>query len=305
VSLNTRSRFVSAIDRMFGGLFAVPAALLEGRASKTKLLAQLERDRIEGRSKLELTGELKLKEIELAAECVAKERQVNGLLNLASVTQIALEDLRDSQSSGTEADATGDISNDWLNWFQSYAEKASAENIQQLWGRILVGESKEPGSISLTTLRVLSETDQRLAELFQKHTTDAFAGQFIFKSSDALKGEKLLELAALEDAGYLREVNGTISLNWKFDDKGQFMHRSGNLVLIAEGPPKLEFQIAVILIARAGRELLTVLPAIAADKPYRRLVDLLPPSTISIKLGLVVAQPAPDQIRWIETERLK
>jgi hypothetical protein len=306
VSLNTRSRFVSAVDRMFGGLFAVPAALLEGRAARTKLLAQIDRDRIEARSKLELAGELKLKEFELAAECVAKERETRRLLNLASVTQLALEDLRDTSAASAEPDIPGDISDDWLNWFQSYAEKATSDDIQQIWGRILAGESKKPGSISLTTLRVLSETDQRLAELFQKYTAGAFMEQFIFKSDKELKGEKLLDLTALEDAGYLREVNGMLGLTWKFDDKGQFVQRgSGNIVFVAEGPPGLQFRVSVILISRAGRELLTVLPAIEPDMAFRRLVELLPPATTSIKLGTVVAQPTPGEISWTEIERLK
>lgn len=305
VSLNTKSRFVSAVDRMFGGVFAVPAALLEGRAARAKLLSQLERSRIEARAKLELEGELKLKQIELAAECLAKQQQMKRLLNLGSVTHVALEDLRENEASDAAQDVPGDISEDWLNWFQSYAEKASAEDIQQLWGKILAGEAKKPGSFSLATLRVLSETDQALAELFQKHTANAFRGQFIFKSDNDLRGENLLELTSLEDVGFLREVNGMLQMNWKFDDTGQFINCIGKVVFVAEGPPNQEFQISVILIARAGRELLTVLPPIAADQAYRKLAELMPPSTTSVKLGLVVAEPEPRQIKWIETERLK
>jgi hypothetical protein len=228
VSLNTKSRFVSALDRMFGGMFAIPAAFLEGRAAKAKLLSELDRERTQALAKLQLAGELNLEEIELAAECIAKQREVQRVLNLGSVAEIALEDLRGEGAE--ESGPAGDISDDWLNWFQDFAEKASSEEVRTLWGKILAGEAKSPGRFSIGTLRTIAEVDQTIARVFQKYADHLLFGQFIIKP-DEVKGETLLELTSLEDAGLLREVNGMVGFNHTFDDQGTRYFEESGVVL--------------------------------------------------------------------------
>lgn len=307
ISLKAKSRFVSAVDRLFGGIFSIPAAHLEARTERVFLLADLDRKRLRQKAELQIAGELKSEQLELAAAYIAKEREIKRLLNLAAVAEIALEDLRtkESESETIDEGAEEALSEGWLNWFETYAEKASADDVRQLWGNILAGEVRRPGSFSLSTLRVISESDQHLAELFRKHVTDVFGGGFLLKDDEDSKGEELLELSALEDVGFLREVSGTLSLNWKFDDDGRFIHRTGNLAFVADGPAGLEFQIAVILISRAGLDLLGLFPPGPPDKTYRKLATLMPQATTGIKLGVVVAEPTPNQISWLQTEILK
>lgn len=306
VALNARSRFVSAIDRLFGGIFSLPATHLEARAARTRLSADLDRQRMRQKAELQLAGELKLEQLGLAAAYISQERETKRLLNLASVAAFALEDLREGQSErASDENFEGDISDDWLNWFESCAEKATADHVRQLWGKILARESRKPGSFSLSTLRVVSETDQRLAELFQKHVCNVFDGKFLLKDDEDTKGEELLELSALEDAGYLREVSGMLNFTWNFNDEGKFVHRAGNLVFVAEGPAGHQIQVAIILISRAGLDLLTVLPQIPQDGAFRQLATLMPPVTTSIKLGVVLSETGPGQINWMQTEVLK
>ena len=57
---------------------------------------------------------------------------------------------------------------DWLDFFGDYAEKANAEAVRDLWGRVLAGEIRRPGTFSLYTLRILAELDQQVARWFEE-----------------------------------------------------------------------------------------------------------------------------------------
>ena len=303
VSLSTKSRFVSALDRMFGGLFAIPAAFLEERAARVRLQAELDRKRTAELAELELAGELKLKQIELAADCIAKGREARRLLNLASVAQIAIEDLRDHSSASDAGTAASEISDDWLNWFQDFAEKASSESVRTLWGKILAGEARKPGRFSIGTLRTLAEIDHDTALLFQKHIDHLLWDQYIIKPEN-LEGLELLELTALEDAGLLREVNGVLGFDQKFPADGKLDFEQGGAVLELEAPEGTSFRISVILLSRAGRELFSVLHPPPADAALRRIVELVPASVTSATLGVLVDRSG-GQFRWRKTEVIR
>ena len=63
---------------------------------------------------------------------------------------------------------TEDISKDWLNEFRGIACKKSSEDAQNLFTKVLDGEIRKPGSISLRSLSTLADMDQNVAELFQR-----------------------------------------------------------------------------------------------------------------------------------------
>jgi hypothetical protein len=85
------------------------------------------------------------------------------LENRAAATQAALEDLRRSPP---RDDAQSEIEDDWLNYFARLIEDKSSEELQTLFGKILSGEIKRPGSFSLTTMQTLALISKRDAELF-------------------------------------------------------------------------------------------------------------------------------------------
>ncbi|PHX06126.1 hypothetical protein VSPL_25870 [Vibrio splendidus] len=54
------------------------------------------------------------------------------------------------------------VEDDWLFNWQEYAGRVSSEDLQQLWGKILAGEIRKPGSYSYRTLdflKTLSKSD--------------------------------------------------------------------------------------------------------------------------------------------------
>lgn len=76
-----------------------------------------------------------------------------------NVVRFAAEELSHQQPP-PEADVVPPseaLDEDWLTGLQGFAEKASSERIQRLFGRILAGEIRRPGSFSLFTLDVVSK----------------------------------------------------------------------------------------------------------------------------------------------------
>ena len=75
---------------------------------------------------------------------------------------IAIEAGKLLEESPPNANTTGP-SEDWLNVFSSYAEKATSERLRQHWAQILAGEIRGPGTFSLATLQMFSILDSALA----------------------------------------------------------------------------------------------------------------------------------------------
>lgn len=60
-----------------------------------------------------------------------------------------------------------DISDDWLNRFRESACQKSSEEAQELFSKVLEGEIRKPGSISLKSLTTLADIDQNVALYFK------------------------------------------------------------------------------------------------------------------------------------------
>jgi hypothetical protein len=57
---------------------------------------------------------------------------------------------------------------DWVARFFGSAEDITSQQLQELWGRILAGEIRKPGSYSLCTLQLVRNINQEDAELFER-----------------------------------------------------------------------------------------------------------------------------------------
>ncbi|MBU1352104.1 MAG: DUF2806 domain-containing protein [Gammaproteobacteria bacterium] len=59
-----------------------------------------------------------------------------------------------------------ELSDDWLNAFQTEAEKMSSAYMQAVFGKILASEIRKPGSVSLRTISLVAHLDREVAEFF-------------------------------------------------------------------------------------------------------------------------------------------
>jgi Protein of unknown function (DUF2806) len=111
-----------------------------------------------------------LKDAELQFRPVHSEGSRQQQLNLEKISSHAALELLPEQS---VPDAKPD--EDWTARFFDYAKNISSEQMQEVWGRILAGEIKQPGSYSLKTLDIARNITKKDAESFEKIAAMSFA----------------------------------------------------------------------------------------------------------------------------------
>ena len=166
---------------------------------------------------------------------------------------------------------------EWISRFIDVASGISSEELQYLWGKILAGEIRSPGSFSLRTLDTLKNLSKTEAENFVK------LANYVFKSNDKyfytspedyiIKNNimQFLDILALKDAGLIFET----ALEFSFSPltEGQQSHLIyGSLILLFDrsaATPKLPLH--VNLLTKIGVELLQLV-AISPDLEYAKHV---------------------------------
>jgi len=89
--------------------------------------------------------------------------------NVEQAVRNAAKELMDVPSRlGAPQDSVGEISDDWLNAFESEAVNMSSQQMQMLFGKILAGEIRAPGSYSIRTVKLMAQLDNKTATLFKK-----------------------------------------------------------------------------------------------------------------------------------------
>lgn len=104
-------------------------------------------------------------------------------------------DTPDTKSSSEEPGAT------WTSRFMKYVSDLRDEEVFKLWGKILAGEIRKPGSFSLKTLEILHTLDSRDAEIFNKIAPYVINSDFIPEEAFAKTGVQVFKAATLESLG--------------------------------------------------------------------------------------------------------
>ena len=98
-------------------------------------------------------------------------RELRYQKNLDSINLIAAQELQSENDVSDE-----EVDEDWIYRFFSHAQEISTEEMQTLWGKILAGEVKSPGSFSMRTLEILRNLSKSEAEIFQKFSQLSIKG---------------------------------------------------------------------------------------------------------------------------------
>lgn len=260
-SLNKRA--VAAIGRLLGGAVEfLRAPGSEGRKKSTTSMIEAAAD--EAVSSVE-PGQREMFRPIFAAhyrEIFAKHE------NRQAVVAQAVDVLKQIAPGPDNPRAAADpISDDWLNFFAAYAEKAASENLRQTFGYILSGEIQRPGSFSFSTLRIVSELDAQSASLFQRIASRAFSMDAkdptpsVVLKPEGLRGQYLHEMLKLEALGLIQEVGGDFAISTSTAEAGaQIWIRFGRLLLRGEMKKKVYFSLQLVKLTDAGAELCSVIP---------------------------------------------
>ena len=206
------------------------------------------------------------------ADLVRTEDEKRKLTNRLAATKAALEDMRVNPPG---ADATSEIEDDWLNLFVRLAEDKSSEELQLLFGRILSGEIKRPGSFSLRTLLFMSTISKQEAESLTSLLAFAIDGMVIpfqkGKDGRPTDAERFLleELAV----GGSPTVFGGMEVR-HFIDAGQkrLFLASHRGILLENETGGLDVALSGQPITRLGRELISIANSPATDVEFLKQV---------------------------------
>lgn len=156
------------------------------------------------------------------------------------------------------------VDSDWINRFFDYVGEISSEDMQKIWGKILAGEIKSPGSFSKRTLGVISNLSQQEANVFQKILPLIFCSDnnyFVYSKSELLDkyNIKCEDVLLLDECG-LMESSGMLRLNFAMEkDDKDIIYNKNRLVEIVSILDTNKFSIGIYSLTKVAIELLTIL----------------------------------------------
>lgn len=200
-----KTAFVKAVSELVGGVVAIPAA-------KLRQLAQAIDDTTAARSTaaaaLSKAAVSQAAEDPLVLQAAAEMYLPSSLRKVKNRLLVAANSVEHIACNASEShgDAAKPPDEDWMNAFMRFAEDASSERLQDLFGRILAGQVLRPGAFGLSTLRALSELDQTIADDFTKAWSKS-VGESVDYSAEWQRGEWFVRWNRLSEAGLMAPTN--------------------------------------------------------------------------------------------------
>jgi hypothetical protein len=198
---------VRAIAHLVTGVSDAGAAWIDIAQAKGQQLAQKTRDRTAARKSI-MAATVKAAGTRAARNPELLDRMLDRFLAEEVKRQenrevIAIEGGKLLDETPPDANTKGP-SEDWLNVFSSYAEKATSERLRQHWAQVLAGEIRAPGSFSLATLQLFSILDPALATDIETARAWIADNEWIPVVGDLEQSPKFDVLVRLDAVGFLR-----------------------------------------------------------------------------------------------------
>lgn len=211
--------------------------------------------------------------------------------NLERITQNAAGEFDGNERLGAERPDS-----DWTARFFRIAEDITTDQMQALWGKVLAGEVKRPGTFSLRTLDILKNISQKEAEVFVQVARIAIvAGDRAFvpntdrqKSLEQHFGIGFVDLLLLREIGLLAPTDLEYSLFPAKEDSQSVFSCGSTCILVnrPSGTPKQS--VKAIVFTEIGKELLQLVECVPADPAYiQRFAALFQQPGVVVKSGRI------------------
>ena len=293
-----RRNIFKALDRLGSALIDIPVGSLERRSAEKRAESEA-RIKIIKENADQIAQQMKVDpEYALRAGHKYAEKIIREQLNLDNISAIAADELKkaitaeptnhsagepnkevsvEATNQGTNNNEETTINDDWLNNFENEARPKSTEDMQTLFGRILAGEIRKPGSYSIRTVKVLSQLDQNVAVLFKKLCSMCIA--FEDQSDRIVLDVRILALGNDRKQNHLSEYNLDVLVEYELVDflerstvfpynlcmeslhnitPQPFQHQGRNWIFSPLDPTQ-EFKLRGFSCSRAGRELFRII----------------------------------------------
>ncbi|MET4034433.1 hypothetical protein ABIB94_008341 [Bradyrhizobium sp. JR7.2] len=198
------------------------------------------------------------------------EEERRKIQNRADVLAIAVEEL--NSTSSQQQDATEEIDDDWLNLFAKIAEDKSSDELKGLFGRILAGEIRKPGSFALRTLQFLSTLSKSDA-----HEISNFLSLVVGNVVPA--GDNLVSFnqrVLMQELGVASHASTMGGLAWNFvfppTTKTLLACRGAGIVVANETEKPIKVSLNGQVLTKTGSELLKIANPPSTDMNYLKEV---------------------------------
>jgi hypothetical protein len=264
-----------AIARLIGGAVDIPAAWLNRVAQGIK--DKTEAKTVVSKAVADAAANLVKHDPEIMQRAAHSllSKELRHQINRESIARKTIENLAEEPATQTTKP-----DDDWLNVFERYAEDASSDRLQDLWGRVLSGQLRKPKAFSLQTLRFVSELDEQMVALFEKWSPHVIDGDFIAFPPN--QGQDFTDLLHLQDCGLVSGMPGHLSKTFTTSEgiipnEVVSLHFSFKQhIVVATMRPPVNIHIRTILLTRVGREIYSITKTAGALEPIKAFAEQFP-----------------------------
>lgn len=160
----------------------------------------------------------------------------------------------------------GDFNATWDARFWNYAQDMRDEDVQRIWGRLLAGEYKQPGSFSLKTLDILHSIDTRDVHDFERIAPYVLNDTLVLNAVFKHLNIQFYREATLESVGlFIRQATQMFS--------GVFIGSNPRHIILGQSGSAQKFAFQCCLLTPAGSELLKLIKV--SDSQYEDSTQFL------------------------------
>ncbi len=286
----TKSKFINAVDCLCGNLVNVVGGnWIAGISNKQQIKDEIQAKILKEEGNAALIRISVSPEIGDALVLQHAKSLARKATNKLLIVQQAYEELKQESVQDTSADAASELDEDWLNIFGDYAEKASSERLQSLWGSVLAGEIRKPGAFSLSTLRFISELDQKTALIFQKALKSRIDERHLLHPGK-ISGDIFDELTLLESVGLIQTTDDSRSIAFEHSTEDFSNHTFAKWIVFVKGQKDTEASISTIVLTRTGMEIASILPFEDNEKIVRQTAERLKQKGCTVEIAKIITR---------------
>lgn len=166
------------------------------------------------------------------------------------------------------------VDDDWITRWRETASQVSSEKLQNLWGRVLAGEIKSPGTFSLRTLEFLKNLSQEEARRIAKLAPFVLDNSFVFSGDQELlksEGISFVLLVELQDLGIITQASEGLSTTFSASPNGYGLLSYHRMLYVTPEAEEAEAKLPAYRLTPLGRQVLR-LGSFTAHEAYLRSV---------------------------------
>lgn len=205
--------------------------------------------------------------------------------NIEAVIDVAYSELDHEQAVTDEP-----VDHDWIIRFFNSVEDISNEQMQWIWGKLLAGEIKHPGTFSLRTLNILKNLTQNEAILFKEivpyilqckgDQEGSFDDYFLMNGTRDYLTKKykipFAQILKLSEAGLISD-NGQIQIAFEVGPGKTELIRGAKKAIEIMNMSDESFEIyhSAYVLTETGKELISIIESNYAEDTAEYLVDCI------------------------------